>query len=215
MSDWTSIITISRLVRSLLKDRLRSDGRDSYIYQGDINFTLSEDFPDSTSVKVFKNGTQLMSGFSYNSTTNIVTITAGLTTSDIILITYDYFDKYSEAEIVDYIEASFAYFAQFGYRKLFKLNDARDTVLTINGVNPSARECYEISIITSICIDPENIDIKTKDFSVTGTNNKYSKIELIQDALMKFTIWYGEMTYEDLQSHYYRYYNNSYDNNCY
>lgn len=197
MANWESITTITRLTRALLKDRLNVTGRDSFIYNGDNNFTLSEDFPDSSSIKVFKNGTLLGSGYTYNSSTNIVTITAGLSTNDIILITYSYFDKYSEPEMVDYIEASFAYFAQFGYKKLFKLNEARDTVLTINGVNPNARECYEIAIITALVIDPENIDIRTKDFSLTATN-KLGKVELIQDALMKFTVWYGEISFEDL-----------------
>lgn len=197
MSDWNTIATISRIVRALLKDRLRIDGRDSYIFQGDANFTLSEDFPSSATVKVFKNGTLLSSGYTYNSSTNILTITALLATNDIILITYSYYDKYSDAEMVDYIEASFAHFAQFGYRKLFKLNDARDTVLTVDGVNPTAKESYEIAIITALVIDPENIDIKTKDFSLTGANSKHSKVELIKDALNQFTCWVGDITFEE------------------
>jgi hypothetical protein len=196
MANWSDLTVIRRLVRGLLKDRLRIDGRDSFIFQGDAHFTLSEDYPDSATVKVFKNGTQLLTGFSYNSSTNIVTVSAILATNDIILITYSYFDKYSDAELTDYIESSFLYFSQFGYRKVFKLNDDRTEVLTINGVNPCVRECYEIAIITAICIDPENIDIKTKDFSVTAAN-KESKNELIQKALMQFTVWYGDFEFQE------------------
>ena len=197
MSDFTQISEIGRLVRAILKDRLRIDGRDSYQYIGDNNFTLSEDFPSSTTVKVFKNGTLLVTGYSYNSSTNIVTITASLATNDIILITYSFYDKYSNADMVDYVESSFTQFAQFGYRKLFKLNDARTQVLTIDGINPTVRECYEIAVITALCIDPENIDIKTKDFSLTAANNKHSKAELIRDALMAFTTFTGEITFDE------------------
>jgi hypothetical protein len=196
MANWSDLITIRRLVRALLKDRLRIDGRDSFIFQGSATFTLSEDYPDSATVKVFKNGTLLSTGYSYNSSTNIVTVTAILATNDIILITYSFYDKYSDAELTDYIEASFLYFSQFGYRKVFKLNDARTEVLTINGINPCVRECYEIAIISSILIDPENIDIRTKDFSVSATN-KESKNELIQKALMQFTVWYGDFEFQE------------------
>jgi hypothetical protein len=196
MANWADISTITRFVRALLKDRLQLDGRDAFIYQGDINFSLSQDYPSSSTVKVYKNGTLLSTGYSYNATTNLVTITATLATSDIILITYSYYDKYSDAELIDYIESSFLYFNQFGYRKTFKLNDARTDVLTIDGINPTVKECYEIAIITTIIIDPENIEIRTKDFTVTATN-KESKTDLIQHALIQFTTWYGELTFEE------------------
>jgi hypothetical protein len=196
MTNWALVATIIRLVRALLKDMLKTDGRDSFQFQGNPNFTLSEDYPDSASVKVYKNGILMSTGYSYNATTKIVTITAILATNDIILITYWYYDKYSDTEICNWIEASFCYFSQFGYRKVFKLSDDRTEVLTINGVNPCVRECYEIAIIASICIDPENIDIRTKDFSVSATN-KESKNELIQKALMQFTVWYGDFEFQE------------------
>jgi len=196
MSNYSEITTIERLVRALLKDRLNITGRDSFSFLGDPNFTLSEDYPIASSVKVYKNGILLSTGYSYNISTNIVTITAILATNDIILITYSFYDKYSSLEIVDYIESSFLYFSQFGYRKIFKLNDARTEVLTINGINPTPKECYEIAIITSILIDPKNIEIRTKDFSLTA-EEKDSKSELIAKALNQFTTWYGEFTFEE------------------
>ena len=197
MANWTSIATIERLVRALLKDRLSTLGRDSYIFQGSANFTLTEDYPSSATIKVYKNGTLLSTGYSYNASTNIVTVSAILATNDIILITYSFYDKYSSPELLDYIESSLAYFSQFGYRKTFKLNDARTEILTIDGENPTAREGYEIAIITAINVDPENISIRTKDFSLTATNEKHSKIELISVALMQFTTWYGELTFDE------------------
>lgn len=196
MSTWNSLTTIKRLVRSHLKDRLNPHGRDSYIFVGSANFTLTEDYPDSTTIVVYKNGTVLSTGWSYNSSSNILTISAMLATNDIILITYSFYDKYSENELTDYIESSLCYFAQFGYRKLFKLNDARTEVLTIDGVNPTAKECYQISIITAINIDPHNIDIRTKDFTVTA-EEKENKSDLIGKAMMQFTTWYGEMTWDE------------------
>jgi len=196
MATWNDVSTISRLVRSLVKDRLRGDGRDAYSFLGDASFTLTEDFPDSASIKVYKNGTLLTTGYSYNATSNIVTITAMLATNDTILICYNFYDKYSSNEIVDYIESSFAYFAQWGYRKLFKLSDDRTQVIAIDGVNPTAKECYEIAIITSILIDPCNIEIRTKDFTVTAME-KESRNELISRAMNQFTTWYGEFSWDE------------------
>jgi hypothetical protein len=194
---YNEISTINRLVRSLLKDRLRTDGRDSYQFTGIANFTLTEDYPSSSTIKVYKNGILMTSGYSYNSTTNILTITAILSTNDIILVCYSYYDKYSDSEILDYIESSFLYFNQFGYRKTFKLNGTRTEVLAIDGINPTAKESYQIAVISSILIDPQNIDIQTKDFRVTAME-KESKSDLINKAMMQFTTWYGEMSFDEI-----------------
>lgn len=200
MSNWNSVSTILRITRSFLKDNLRTDGRDSYIFQGSASFTLSEDYPSASSIVIYKNGTVLSTGWSYNTSTNIVTITALLSTNDIILIVYSYYDKYSDSELLGYLECALARFSQFGYRKTFKLNDARTEVLTIDGVNPTANECYQLAIITSIETDAMNIDIRTKDFSLTATE-KESKSDLIAKALSQFTTWYGEFSFdEDLRA---------------
>lgn len=193
---WNSISTILRITRSLLKDNLRTDGRDSYIFQGSSSFTLTEDFPSSSTIVVYKNGISLSTGWSYNASTNIVTISALLATNDIILICYSYYDKYSDTELTNYIESSLCYFSQFGYKKLFKLNDARTDVLTIDGVNPDAKECYQIAIITAINVDPKNIEIRTKDFTVTA-EEKESKSDLIGKAMMQFTTFYGEFSFDE------------------
>ena len=196
MTTWNSIATIERLVRALLKDRLSTLGRDSYIFQGSANFTLTEDYPSSATIKVYKNGTLLSTGYSYNASTNVVTVSAILATNDIILITYSFYDKYSSAEIVDYIESSFLYFNQFGYRKTFKLNDDRTEILTIDGINPTVKECYQVAVISAIAVDPGNVEIRTKDFTITSME-KESKSELIARALNQFTTWYGDFSFEE------------------
>ena len=196
MSNWNDVSTILRLIRALLKDRLRTDGRDSYIFLGSGSFTLTEDYPSSSTIKVYKNGTLMTSGYSYNSSTNILTVSAILATNDIILICYSFYDKYSDSELTDYLESALAYFSQYGYRKTFRLNDARTEVSTIDGVNPTTRECYEFAIITAIVTDPQNVDIQTKDFRVTAME-KESKSDLIGKAMMQFTTWYGELTFDE------------------
>lgn len=199
MSTYNSITFIKRLVRSLLRDQLQTDGRKSYTYQGIAVFTLSDDFPDSSTITVYKNGVALTSSdWSYSSTNNTVTISASLTTNDTILITYHYYDKYSDTEILNYVEASLAIFAEQGYEKLFTLNTDRNAVVTYNGVNPTLAEAYQIAIVASINIDPRNIDIRTKEFSISAEENK-SKSELIAEAFQKFTgSFLGEFSFDEI-----------------
>mgnify|MGYP001198436109 FL=1 len=196
MTNWNLVSTILRITRSFLKDNLRSDGRDSYIFQGSGSFTLTEDYPSSSTIKVYKNGTIMSSGYSYNASTNILTVSAILATNDIILVTYSYFDKYSDAELLGYLECALADFSRYGYRKTFRLNDARTEVITIDGVNPDAKECYQLAIITAIETDAMNIEIRTKDFTVTATE-KESKSDLIGKAMTQFTTWYGDFSFDE------------------
>jgi hypothetical protein len=199
MSNYNSITFIKRIVRSLLKDTLQSDGRKSYTYCGIAIFTIPDDFPDSTTIAVYKNGSLVSSSnWSYNSTRNTVTITSSLTTNDNILITYSYYDKYSDAELVDYIEASLAIFANYGYPRLFTLNASRDKVVTENGTEPTLQEVYQLCVITSINIDPRNIDIRTKEFSLSAEEKK-SKSDLFGEAFQQFSsIYLGEFSFEPI-----------------
>ena len=200
MANYYEVSFIKRIIRTLLGDSLNTKGRNVYTYAGNTSFTLSEDYPDSSTIKVYVNGTLLTSGYSYNSSTNIVTITSSLSTDDIIIITYSFYCKYSETEIVNYIEASFAYFSQFGYRKIFLLNSGRDEVWSLNAEFPNLREAYQIAIITAIVIDPKNVSIKTKEFSISAQEDK-NQSDLISEAFMKFTNFLGSMSFEeDLQS---------------
>ena len=119
MSLTNSVADIIPIIRGLIDDKNRIDGRDSFRFNGSDNiFTLTEDFVSESTIAVFQNGTQIASqDFTYNSDNNTVTIefiTSGesLNTDDNILITYDYFKKYSDIEYrrthyMDYINAAF------------------------------------------------------------------------------------------------------------
>ena len=199
MSTYNTVSFIKRIVRSLLRDQLQTDGRKSYTYQGIAVFTLPDDFPDSSTITVYKNGVALsVSDWTYSSTNNTVTISASLTTNDAILITYHYYDKYSDTEITNYIESSLALFAERNYEKIFLLNSDRNAVVTYNGINPTLAEAYQIAIVTSILIDPRNIDIRTKEFSLSAEENK-SKSELLDEAFQKFTgSFLGEFSFDEI-----------------
>ena len=196
MTNYYEISFIRPIVRTLICDTLKTNGRDTFVYSTSNVFTLLEDYPDSSTIRVYKNGTILSTGWSYNSATNQVTVTASLSTDDVILITYSYYGKYSDTEITNYIETSFAYFNQYRYRKTFILNSGRDEVHAINGDFPSVEEAYQIAIITAIVIDPKNVSIRTKEFTISAEENK-GKFELIAEAFANFTNFLGNMSFDE------------------
>lgn len=198
MSTYNTISWIRGILRNLLKDRLQTNNNSpaTWTYEGDATFTLPDDNVSSSTIVVKKNGTTLGdSDWSYNSSTNEVTVTASLSTNDTITITYSYYEKYSDTELKDYIEASLAYFAQYGYHKLFVLNSDEDKVVTYNDVDPTLKEAYEIAIITAINVDPKNVTINTREFTISAEEDK-SKSDLIADAFAKFMNFTGEVTFD-------------------
>jgi hypothetical protein len=188
-----SIIT---KIRGLIKDLLRTDGRNAFEYDNDRSFTLSESYIVSTGMKVYLNGTELSSSnWSYNSNTNKVTITIvvsglSLVKGDNILITFSYYSKYSDSEITSYIKSNLVRFTQKKYKKTFYMNSSNE-VVSINDVCPTEQEGDIIALVTAIDIDPQNISVRIgNDFSITASEKK-SKSELIDSIFSEFTKSYG------------------------
>lgn len=189
-----STASIITKIRGLIKDILRTDGRNAFEYDNDNSFSLSENYVESSEMNVYKNGTELTTGWSYSSTTNKVTITATLTKGDNIIVTFSYYNKYSDTEIINYINSNLTRFTQKKYKKTFYMN-SNDEVVTLDGINPTEEEANIIALITAIDIDPQNINIRIgNDFTVSATEKK-SKSELIDDILNEFGKSYGFIKY--------------------
>ena len=195
-----SIIT---LIRGLIKDLLNSNGRNGFEYISDSSFKLSEPRVSSSSIIVYQNGTVLPSTeWSYNSDTNKVTITMvtsgySLTSGDTILITYSFYEKYSDTEITSYIKSNLVRFTQKRYKKRFYMNDS-DEIVTDNGSNPTRSEGDLIAIITSIDIDPQNIKIETRDFKLTPAEN-LSKSEQFDAVYSQFDRAYISLDFLEIE----------------
>jgi len=185
-----SIIT---LIRGIIKDNLKTNGRDAFEYVTDTSFQLSQDYVSSATIKVYKNGTllTLTTHYTYNSSTNKVTIIATLVAGDDIIITYSYYEKYSDTEIQGYIKSILVWFTRRRYKKTFYMNTSNE-IVTLNGMNPTEEEGNIIAIITAIDIDPRNIRIRTPDFTIDPEEHK-SKSELINDVFDQFLRSFGTM----------------------
>ena len=191
-----SIIT---LIRGIIKDNLKTNGRDAFEFVTDTSFQLSKDYISSATIKVYKNGTllTLTTHYTYNSSTNKITIITALVAGDDIIITYSYYEKYSDTEIQGYINSNLVWFTRRRYKKTFYMN-ASNEVVTLNGMNPSEEEGNIIAIVTAIDIDPRNIRIRTPDFTIEPEETK-SKTELIDDVFDQFLRSFGSFDFMEVR----------------
>ena len=201
MSITNSITDIIPVIRGLIDDKNRIDGRDSYVFNGTDNiFTLTEDFVSESTIVVFQNSIQLDSqDFSYDSDNNQVTIifiSSGfsLNEDDNILIKYNYNKKYSDTEIQGFLESSLVYFPQYQYKKIFEVN-TNNEVVAINDLNPTTEELYIIAQIASILIDPQNVRIAIPDLSISAKRDK-SDQDQIKEVFIYFKNFVGTIDFE-------------------
>lgn len=197
-----SLVTTANIItniRGLIKDTLKSDGRDIFEYDADNKFKLGREFVSSSTINVYQNGNLLATqDWSYDSDTNYVTIsfvTSGesLTKGDIILITYSYYSKYSDTEITGYIKSNLLRFVEYRYKKTFYMNSS-DEIVTYNGNNPTLQEANIIGLITAIDIDPQNVTIRLPDFTISAEQN-LSKEEQIRNVMTRFMRSFGTVDF--------------------
>lgn len=182
---------IITMIRGFIRDNLKTNGRDSFRYDSATSFSLGKDYVSASTIKVYKNGTllTLTTDYTYNSTTNKVTITATLVKNDDIIITYSYYDRYSDSEILSFILANLARFVEHRYEKYFYIDDD-DEIVTQNGINPTVEEANIIALVTAIDIDPKNVNIKTRDLTISAEENM-SKREQIDAVFAKWMRSFG------------------------
>lgn len=195
MAITNTVASLTTIIRGLIEDKLRTDGRDSEIYQTDNVFYLTEDFPSSTTITVWINGVET-SSFTYDSDNNGVTVSASLTIEDIVLIKYSYYKKYSDTEISGFLESSLAYFPQYQYKKTFTIN-TDNNVVAVNGYDPTTEELYFIALIASIVIDPQNIRVNIPDLNISAKRDM-SDQDQIKTSFANFKNFIGTVSFEDL-----------------
>ena len=158
-------VTLSNLVskvRYLINDNLTEMvPGDIFTYENSNVFTLTESNVSSVST-VLVNDEELNSGdWSYDSTTNKVTISTSLSTGDIVEIRYSYYPNYSDTEIKRYIEAALVYISANNYKTFIVENE---TIFP----EPDDREKNLIALITAILIQPNNQTIRLPDVSIVA-----------------------------------------------
>ena len=170
-------------ISSLVEDLDKTDF-EVFIYTTSSIFTLAEE-NISNITKVLKNGVELGSGqYSYDSTTNKITIIASLTADDKIEVNYTY-TKYSDTELDGYIRAALVWIS------VYSTSD-QDFELETTTIEPTPtnREMDLIALVSSILIKPDYSEYRLPNLTVRypRTMTKEKKIEML---IQKFNMGIG------------------------
>jgi hypothetical protein len=193
MALTNTVSSVTTIIRGLIGDNIKTDGRDSFVYSSDSTKRLTYDYVSSSTIVVTVNGVAT-TGFTYSSDTGYVTITDSLSANDTVIITYSYYEEYSDAEIEGFLNSALAYFPQYNYLKTFWI-DSNDNILALNDTKPSMNELYFIAIIASILINPQNVKISIPDLTIDAKRVK-SDVEQIKDAFVRFQSYLGDISAE-------------------
>ena len=156
----TTLSSLESKVRYLIGDNSTSAiPGDIFTYENSNVFTLTESNVENV-IAVLVNDEELESGsWSYNSTTNKVTISSSLSSGDVVEIRYTYYPNYSSDEIKKYIQAALVHISANNYKTFIVENE---TIYP----EPDDREKNLIALITSILIEPNNKTIRLPDVSI-------------------------------------------------
>jgi len=168
-----TVSSITDKVRYLIQDFAKST-KDIFTAGNSSIFTLTEDNPVSITA-VYKNSTELSSGqWSFDSSTNKVTISTTVNAGDIIEIDYTYYPTYSTSEITGYINSALIIISSFSY---YTWSIENDNIYP----EPNTEEQNLIALVASILINPNNKSFSLPNIKVNvpkdlPTTDKINKI---------------------------------------
>ena len=157
-----AISDIRTLVRYLLLDYSHSQvPGDIFTYTTSAVFTLSE--PNAVSVSsVLQNDSELSSSdYSYDSSTNKVTISASLTSGDTIEVQYTHFPDFSNNEVDSAIRAAVVHLS---IKNFYTFEIGSDDYVY---PEPLDSEQNLIAFVASIILKPDNKSYRLPDISIT------------------------------------------------
>jgi len=176
---------IKTKIRALTEDIGKSDF-ETFTYTASSIFTLAEENINEIT-KVLKNGVELGSGeYSFDSTTNKITITASLTSGNEIEVDYTYY-KYSSTELTEYVRASLVWISIFAYKE-----GEKDFEIETDEIYPTPenKDADLIALVSSILINPDYTSYRLPNLTV-NYNNKLTKEEKIERLVNKFKMGVG------------------------
>lgn len=158
----TTLSNIETLTRYILEDFSQSIDQIE-TYSGSSVFTLSE--PNVVSVsEVLVNDSTSGVTYSYDSTTDKVTVSSTLNEGDTVQITYDYYPVYSSNEIKAAIRYSIYKLSTIGYHDFEIINSTFYP-------DPETKEKRLIASIAAMKLEPDNKSYRLPDITVNAPND--------------------------------------------
>jgi hypothetical protein len=151
---------IVAFVRILLGDisTSNSNSPDIFTYGSSKVFSLTESNVIAISSVTIND--VATTNYTFSTTTNKLTISASLTSGDIIEVIYTYYPNYSTTEIENYIQSALVYLGTHHFE---------DFMLESNNEiypEPTTEEEKLIALITATLIEPDNKSIRLPDISI-------------------------------------------------
>jgi len=188
--------TVIEKLRNLIEDNLINTGRDVFTYESIMSskiFTLTEANVLDTSIIVYKNGILWANtNYSYSSTTGKITVTGTLAVGDSLEVSYSYYTKYSDSELIGFIKAAISYLSIEKYGTYAVKSD--------NIIFPTPDEQQEnlLAIVASILLKGDVTQYRTPEFTVTFEKGE-SKEKKIKKIVRQFKKSYGVLKYIDMK----------------
>jgi len=152
-------------IRQLLGD-VSTSISDIFTYGSTKVFTLTENNVIAIT-SIFINDVEISdSSFSFDSTTNKITLTSTMLSGDIVEVKYTYYPNYSTTEITNYVQCALVHLSVNNYTD-FQYDSDDDAIYP----TPEVREENIIAIITALLMTPENKSITLPDISIRVPND--------------------------------------------
>ena len=150
---------LETIVRNLINDN-STTGTDLFTYGSTAVFTLTESNAIAIT-SVSKNDIESGVTYTYDATTNKVTVTSSLVAGDTIEVIYTYYPNYSSTEIEGYIKAAIVHLSINRYYD-WEIED--DTIYP----EPEVNEKNLIAMVTAILMKPDNISYRLPDITINA-----------------------------------------------
>lgn len=181
------VTNLNEKIRALVQDSPKS-GFEIFCYTTSNIFTIAQ--KNISITKVLLNG-QEITDYTFDATTNKITIEAsGLTTSDVIEVNYVY-TKYSNTEIAEYIKSALVFISVFSKSDAFNFELEAESGGEYSIVPTMDSHTSDlVALVASILIKPNYRSYKLPNISVSYPE-RWSKEEKIEKLIRKFQMGLG------------------------
>lgn len=160
-------------IRAVIRDSGKADTHTEVAGAGRV-FTLPQENAYSVS-SVTVEGISIANHYTYNDTDKTVTIASGYVSSgDVVVIYFNYY-KYSDADLINYIELALMRLDQNGYAIHFDISNDETDIYP----NMLPREQSLVAILVKTEIEPDDVQIKTP------TMTKVKAIKMTREEKIK------------------------------